>query len=349
MSLSPLAAAMAAAVDGHRTRRVPFRVLVEAAAAIDLSGAGTADWRSRLAAAVDELGAAGVVELPARAWDDRSAPPLPEWVQRPAPAPAPAAAPAAVVWDARLAEAATLDAAGSLSDGERRLLVAVNDWLRDHPQPIVIPVRERSWQLLGDEKALERLRRGRLFATGVLDDALLAIEPTFAPIDTTEHGADPDAAWLIVENYTTYQTLSWLAGRTGWQGRLLWGAGNQAVARLEAAVDALGANARALWYFGDVDAVGLRLARDVTTAGATLGLPECRSARPLYRMVLAGGAPVPGSGRVSASLEQWLQGWLGPALACQATRSATQGRLPQEAVRRDVVDGHQLADLLTGP
>jgi hypothetical protein len=190
-----------------------------------------------------------------------------------------------------------LDLSGDLGAGERDLLVAVNDWLREVPDPSVVPVRERSWEILHDEKALERARRGRLFGPGRLTDRLLAIEPALAPIEMTRHGQDPGSITLIVENWTTYRTLGWAAHRSDWSGTDLWGAGNQAMSRVEAAADVIDQPAQ-VRYFGDIDVAGLRLARDVSATRLTVGWPGPAPAVGLYRLLPAAGDPIFAQGRV---------------------------------------------------
>jgi hypothetical protein len=64
-----------------------------------------------------------------------------------------------VTWHATLGWAA----AGGWTAEEERLLHAVNDWLIPGRPKTVVPVQERSLELLGDEKALARYLRGRLF------------------------------------------------------------------------------------------------------------------------------------------------------------------------------------------
>ena len=353
---SRLAMAMLEAIESHRTRKVPFEVLARSAAAVDDSGVGTPSWRQRLADAVEELERGGAVELPSvtssRSWDRATDPMMPQWIRRPAPPRGEHAPEAPVVWDAELAFAGRLELDGGLSEGERRLLVAVNDWLRhqDSGAATMVPIRERSWELLGDEKVLERLRRGRLFAPGRLTDELLAVEPQFAPVDAAAVGRDPARTWVVVENWTTYRTIEWAAGRCGWSGTVLWSAGNQAVARVEAAADEL-ARPAALFYFGDIDRAGLRLAHDVVRTAAALGLPSVSPATGMYRLLLDAGEPVPAARRrrVPESLAAWLSDWLADSgLSAAALAVAEVGRMPQEAVGRQLLAGRDIDELL-GP
>lgn len=103
-------------------------------------------------------------------------------------------------------------------------------------------------------------------------------------------------------------------------------------------------------YFGDVDVVGLRLARDVTATCETVGWPAPAPAVGLYRLLVDAGGPIPASGRaprVPAWMEAWLADWFGDsALAAQAADMAARGRLPQEAVGRVALKDRPLRDLI---
>src|SRR5262245_16907496 len=121
---------MAEAVKAYR-KRVPLSALVTAAAAIDRTGAVAVTWRSRVAAAIDELATAGLVVLPATRWDRAALPPWPEYVTRmTVEEQRPVARPEVVVWHAELGWAAQLEAAGRLGPADRRILAGVNSWLR---------------------------------------------------------------------------------------------------------------------------------------------------------------------------------------------------------------------------
>src|SRR2546421_9245541 len=136
---------MADAIAAAPHRRIPLATLIAAAAAVDHTGAAAVGWRARIAAAIGELATAGLIELPRTRWDTSSTPPLPAYVTKPAAIPT--AAPAEqVVWHAELGWAAQLDAAGQLTESERRFLTHVNTWLRRRGS-LVVPQRERSFDI----------------------------------------------------------------------------------------------------------------------------------------------------------------------------------------------------------
>jgi hypothetical protein len=357
-----LAEAIAAAVAASRLRRVPLRAVLAAAASVDRSGAAAPGWRTRVAAAIAMLEAQGLVEVPVTRFDRSAEPALPSYVTRPAPGrdgdddnP--------VVWHAALSWAAVEADAGTLTAAERRLLVAVNRWL-GHRRGLVVPLRERSLELFGDEKTLEDWVGGRLFGPGRLSFELFECEPCWPPVHETVFGPGD---WLIVENYTTYVSLSRWAARWAdaghFHGRVVWGSGNQVGTRLAALAgaghdrahpgppgggpDGVSEAARAvLHYFGDVDAGGFRVARSAVRRAEDLGLGVVVPARGLYHLALTHGTrrPVPG-GSGSATTAEWAQRWLGPPLGADAAAIVAAGeRIVQETVGLEMLAGVTVDD-----
>lgn len=282
--MNALATAMAQAVAQAPGRRVPLPVLLAAAAAVDRTGAVAVGWRARVAAGIDELVAGGLVTIPRTRWDTSAEPRLPAYVRRvmsPGP-PSPPRTP--IVWHAELGWAAELEAAGRLSEPDRRFLGHVNAWLRRRADTVV-PQRERSLDICGDEKALDAVVFTPLFGPGRLSYEMLRCEPCWPPVHQEILGT---GLWLVVENWTTFRTLTGAAHRCGWDGRLVWGAGNQVGTRLSS----LAATERAphrLAYFGDIDTAGFRIARLATSRATALGLGELIPAWELYRLCNSAG------------------------------------------------------------
>ena len=139
---------------------------------------GSADRRERLRALLDELAATQQVRLPGdrrRGWEQTPAPPLPRWVMiaREAAFAEASFDHRSFPWVLELAFVAGLRAVANPNELRR-----IHDFLRDHPErrPIV-PVKERSFQLFGDEKRLDALRKTKLFEAGRLTLVLLQMEP----------------------------------------------------------------------------------------------------------------------------------------------------------------------------
>ena len=339
-ALSPLADALRDLVAASRRARVGIDELREQAHRVDLSFAGSPEARERLAEAIGELEAAGVVTVPsgARLWDRHITPPLPAYVQRvrsvangedhaepeePPP-----------VWHARLSWVPAFLDRERPSRTERDLLMSVQRFLGQGPASRTVPLRERSLELLGDEKALDSLVRGRLFtAEGRLTLELLAAERVAPPLAVADGGAGADI--LIVENYASYVSLSRaLRGHPG-VGQVVWGAGNQ-VAQL---LPQFGPVTGRLLYFGDLDVRGLEIGAAASAVSRDLGLPEASPCGHLYELLLTHGTMArTGTRPPSRSRVEEAVAWLPERLRDRARFLLSAGsRMAQEAVGADVL------------
>jgi hypothetical protein len=346
-ALSPLAATLLRAITAGRRARTPIDDLRAAAQDADQSMLGDPDARERLLAAITELADAGLALLPARGgalWQRSPRPALPRWVavpqqERPAPAaPAPDTA-----WHAQLSWVPELISHDRPTPGELELLHAVQRFLAAGEPRRTVPLRERSWQLLGDEKALDRFVRGRLFGPARLSLELVGARVVLPQPTATVVGSGP--VTLVVENFTTYASLAAALPAAGTVGRVVWGAGNQLSTVLAALADEAGrtgAPIAELRYFGDLDTRGLEIAADGARRCADLGLPPLLSAHQLYVALVETGPVRPPAGRVPATeLLEWLpEGLRGPARAV-----LERGRIAQEAVGAEVLDGLDLTAL----
>jgi hypothetical protein len=341
--MTPLAAAIAHAVAAAPRRRVPLTTLFAAAAAVDRTGAVSSGWRARIAAALEELANAGMVELPRSRWDTTAQPPLPAYVTRPTSRQAVKPGAEVIVWHVELGWAAKLEAAGKLSKPERRFLAQVNMWLHRRGDTVV-PQRERSLDICGDEKALDAWVFTPLFAPGRLTYGTLRCEPCWPPVHQELLGPGP---WLFIENWTTYRTLSRAARRCRWDGRLIWGAGNQVGTRLTTLAATEGIRGGGLWYFGDVDAAGFRIARMAAGRAEALGLGKLHAARELYRLCCDVGTACTTTNRAPDDLRHWTQTWLGGGLGQDASEIvAGGGRIVQETIGVELLNTINPAGLL---
>ncbi len=337
--MNALATAMAEAVSRAPGRQVSLPVLLAAAAAVDRSGAVSVTWRTRIATGIEELVAAGIVTVPRTRWDTSAEPPLPAFVRKVAPADGSPVPRAAIVWHTELGWAADLEAAGQLSEPDRRFLAHVNAWL-GRRSATVVPQRERSLDICGDEKALDAVVFTPLFGDGRLSYEMLRCEPCWPPVHQEILGVGP---WLVIENWTTFRTLAGAARRCGWEGRLIWGAGNQVGTRLTSLAAAEPAPQR-LMYFGDIDSAGFRIARMAAARAAALNLGELTAAHELYRMCHAAGVPRTTTHAADAELQQWIQAWLtGPLGDGIARLVADGGRIVQETIGVEFLGTSDLA------
>lgn len=340
-----LAEAIGSLVDNYRVRRVPLRDVLAAAAAVDRSAAASVEWRARVLAAITALADLGRVEVPRTRADRTAEPALPSYVVRPA---VPRAAPAEVlqvVWHFDLAWVALEENTGRLSVAERRFLTKVNTWL-PRRRGVVVPLRERSLEIFGDEKELEAWAFGPLFAPDRLTLELLECESCWPPVEQRVFGSGD---WLIIENYTTYVSISRAARRHGFDGRIVWGSGSQVGTRLMA-LAATGDRPRRCWYFGDIDTGGFQAARLADTRATDLGFGAIAPARGLYRLAITLGHDrrTTGGRTPSKELTQWICSWLGESLAETVIALVSHGqRIVQENVGTEVLEtGENLAEWL---
>src|SRR5262249_21757779 len=139
--------------------------------------ASSGKFRERLRACLDELASAGLIRLPAAngsAWDRVGAPSLPKWVQRPKEVGPARIDPDAIAWLPAMAFARKLKRRSDIETAS-----AINQFLvRNRHALQAVPLRERSLQILGDEKALDgRFRNGALFNGQLRLDAIGAFDP----------------------------------------------------------------------------------------------------------------------------------------------------------------------------
>jgi hypothetical protein len=336
--LSPLAARLARQVAAARNKRILVADLFAAAQEHDLSLVGDPAARARFRRALDELAGASLVTLPSAAsrsgWDAIVEPPLPVRVTRvDRAARGPAVRPAPRVWPS------ALEAAGRIASrpDEHALLERVAGWLRDNPAPARVPAGERSAELFGDEKALGRYRKTRLFASGALTLDLLACYDPPLPFTSQHVLGDGPVILLVAENLATY--TSFLAAARALDAatrpdlHVAWGVGGsfeQSVLR----IPLLDPSPRYVRYFGDIDLAGLRIAARAALQAAEAGLPPVLPAIACYRFLLDGPRHWrrPDDSNRADRPDYWdACAWLPPTLRPQAGELLTPGeKIPQE-------------------
>jgi Uncharacterized protein conserved in bacteria C-term(DUF2220) len=329
VALSARAARLAVILEDWPRRTVALVELWSLWERADPASAGSERRRGDLAAALGELSEAGL--LRASATVDRSTTPhLPTRITVPAPAPSPSAAAvaASVVWRPELVWATR----ARLSLGQVDKLRAVNTWLRDHGHETdILPLRERSLEVLGHEKALDRLMATSAFDPGRLTLGHLRTFRTHPPLPSTQVGDGP--VLLVVENDNTFNSIrAALVRDPGPVGHVAWGVGGAFEASVRTCADLPGV--RLVRYFGDIDADGLRIPRNAAATAAAENMPPVLPARELYRRLLA--TPIRQVGQPILAVEQMrpLVAWLeDPALMSAAADLLTRGyRIPQEAL-----------------
>lgn len=176
-----------------------------------------------------------------------------------------------------------------------RQLVQLNAWCAAHSTSDVVPVRERSLEIFGDDKELGRLLLGALAAPG-RRPAELRVEVVHPPMAVERVAAATGGSMLVVENGTTFRSVLRAARRHAAGGvpvAVCWvgyGAGNQLASILPSVV-ALDPRPARLLYFGDLDPPGLTMAADAAAVCAAHGLPALEPHALLYRWLIEAGRP----------------------------------------------------------
>jgi len=330
-----LCAALGSFVRDASKQKILIEEITAYATRLDQSLIGAPDARTRLHHVITELTNQGVVVLPKSrtGWDTRNTPALPRWVSKPTRPQPRRAAPTGRVWPQPLAAAALV----ADRPDEIDLLTRIGDWMRREPHPDPVPLEERSLDILNDEKALALELTKRIFTTGALTLDLLAAYRTPIPFASQYVPGTGPTALLVAENNATYHSLITVAREQPEQARpdlhIAWGSGSQFPVSI-ASVPLLDPAPDSIYYFGDVDLAGLRIAVAATESAQSLGLPRVRPAVALYEHALAAGTPRPDRSNFGALREfpdiiTWLPSHLKPPIAALL---AAGNRIPQEFV-----------------
>jgi|ERR1043166_6879761 hypothetical protein len=328
------AARLVQALKQTGRRRIPLDQLRKEFAAACPELAEQADRRTRLAQLLQSAAASGEIVLPLgkRSWDQTGGMPLPGFVLLAAPPPrAPAVAPG-YSWHPLLGFAA-------LERNRLRLESArcINEWLKSDPDlTLNVPIKERSLEIFGDEKRLDRLRAGsdRLFGRLSLSSLGCRVCPIPLPFE-----AGPPSAvgkpLLIVENNDTWVSFSMWNRSAGRFSAVAYAGGGhgKSLAYDETFIDELigRVQAAALYYFGDIDPAGIRIAsRAAERRSQRDGVP-LQPASALYNWLLMAGVrtPLTSNEHILSSDLDWLPGALRESVI---TLFEAGQRIPQESL-----------------
>lgn len=219
-----------------------------------------------------------------------------------------------------------------LDDDEAAFVMAVNAFLRDlRPEEPVIPMRERSLEIAGDEKAIQRLVGGRLFGPGRISLAALRCAPTTPPFGYAEVGPAP--VLLAVENQDTYWSIRRLLRPEHGVGIVAYGAGNAFTSSVLYVLE-LPRRIERILYFGDVDAKGLETPIVAGLVAERHDLPPVEPCARLYRLLFALARPTVSEAKsLGATSARHRADWLPADLRSDSTQLLLRGqRLAQEAV-----------------
>ncbi|MEU8797779.1 hypothetical protein [Spirillospora sp. NPDC048819] len=342
--LSRMAAELGSVLTAAKVKRVSVDELLARAHAVEPGLLGDPAGPSRFRDALDELVAAGQVTLPSSAsrtgWDTRSRPPMPLWVNRTEAPASRSVKPERRVWPHALEKAGRL----ATRQDEHRLLERIAEWLRDNPEPAPVPVQERSAELFGDEKALDRHVKTRLFTSGALTFGLLACYAPPLPFASQYVPGTGMTRLLVLENLATYTSFVTAARELPREARpdlhIAWGHGGE-FSRSILSVPLLDPEPGELHYFGDLDLAGLRTAVGAAGAAAAHRLPAVRPATCCYSYLLGGGPAWhrPDASNFGAAADHdALCSWLPAVLRGAAGELlSARRRIPQERLGLDAL------------
>lgn len=278
--------------------------------------------------ALKALEAEGALTLPARGpnWEQVGSPPLPSWVllRREVRA-APASGLASVTWAPELGFWPELKAA------QLEALRPINEFLLRRRGPLMlVPIKERSLEIYGDEKRLDAMATCEsLFSARLPLSALYCFRvPQPLPYRAAEA---PGRPVLVVENHNSYWSLGEWNQDARRYAAVVYGSGEafrltgRALQQVLHEVQGNGAE-----YLGDLDPKGVRIPEEFNQA-APAGSPTVHPANSFYQWLLDHGRR---RQRTTGSLAQaGSSDWLGPELAEQVVQLWAGGHwIPQEAL-----------------
>lgn len=193
-------------------------------------------------------------------------------------------------------------------------LVKLNEFLSmGIPSRPIVPIKERSLEIFGEEKRLDALLVSALFRAGRLDlRAHLRCETVGVPLAWKRGPACAAAQPLIViENAATWHSYCRWNETRGCFSAVVYGDGNRFMDGVEYLADILSevGAPRRVFYFGDLDPQGLRIPQEASKRAQKIGLPAIEAHLWSYRQLLSLGA---GSGQpwegdpASSALFDWL-------------------------------------------
>lgn len=198
----------------------------------------------------------------------------------------------------------------------------------------LIPIKERSLQLFGDEKRLDALVGSALFAEGRLTlthlRCVLAAEPLAwkrGPV------AAASAPVIVLENAATWHSYDRWNQACPQFSAVIYGAGNRfmdGVGFLTEIFRELGGSRR-VFYFGDLDPHGLRIPQIASRRAQLAGLLPIKPHLWSYRQLLALGADKTQPCDDDSEIAEWTD-WLGDLAEAACCLLKVRQRLAQELV-----------------
>jgi hypothetical protein len=202
----------------------------------------------------------------------------------------------------------------------------------------LVPIKERSLEIFGDEKRLDQLLRGStLFGEGRLTLDILRCFAVPEPLPWAP-GPKREGPVLVIENLATWHSYCrWNLEQQSF-GTVVYGCGNRfvdGVLSLREILASLGGE-RSVLYFGDLDPQGLLIPQVASARAHAAGLPAVSPHLWSYQHLLALGRGQPWEGEPpSSTLCDWLETCAEPARQLFASGQ----RLAQERIGWEFLKG----------
>jgi hypothetical protein len=298
---------------------------------------GGEEFRARLAALCAELASGDYVSLPRSEslYDHAGVAKLPAWidVSRAVPVAEPLPVdPASFPWAPELRFACDIREVRQL-DTLLRIQSFLSNGGRTRP---MVPAKERSVELFGEEKRLERLRNNSLFGHGKLSLELLRCFVVLPPLVFEALPPAPrPRSILILENYSTYHSFARWNRESQIYEAIFYGHGDSfetAAAGLVEVTRSMSWDRRA-FYFGDLDVKGVLIPVAASETLKAANFPALAPHIGCYRHLLERAVEVELLKGTCTTLTEQCHEWLGKDLSREADIWLARGkRLPQELV-----------------
>lgn len=210
----------------------------------------------------------------------------------------------------------------------------IDEWfLSGKASALLIPMRERSLEMFGDEKGLDGMTKSPFFRKGNISLETLRCFHVPEPIPYSIQTDSRSRACLVIENATTYFTFRKWNEVSGEYRAIAYGGGNAFSCSWEGLTELKG-QVEEIEYFGDIDGEGLRIPWAVSKSIKQTGFPFRLSSR-FYQMLLELGTDnrLPGANRhqPNKTMTEWVTAQLGLELAGRIIRVIEDSRrIPQE-------------------
>jgi len=242
--------------------------------------------RTRLAELLDQLVQQGKLRLPRgkKGWDLGTKPPLPNWIEliREKPNDAKCGM-GEVAWPPELMFAASLK-----SKIHMQALLRIREWLADGGRKAgLVPLKERSAEILGDEKRLDYLLKTELFAPGALTLDTLRCYAIYPDL-VWEKGLTDAQSILIIENSNTYHSFCRWNVDSGHYAACVYGHGfmiHHTYRELQRVLQETNPKAT-FHYFGDLDVAGIRIATELSRLSQDAGFQAVAPSEIWYGVML---------------------------------------------------------------